>query len=57
MYRISAEDLRTVHDWVKDYERFWTHHLDRIKERSEEKMATRLARELQLAEKKKEKSE
>jgi hypothetical protein len=28
-----------VHDWVKTYERFWTHQLDRIKERAEMKMA------------------
>jgi len=34
--------LKPVHDWVKDYERFWTHHLDRIKERAERKMAARL---------------
>jgi hypothetical protein len=26
-----------VHDWVKRYEHFWTHHLDRIKERAERK--------------------
>jgi hypothetical protein len=27
---------------VKEYERFWTHHLDRIKERAEQKMNARL---------------
>lgn len=43
MYRLNARELKPVHDWVKDYERFWTHHLDRIKERAERKMATRLA--------------
>jgi len=57
MYRINGQELKTVHDWVKDYERFWTYHLDRIKERAEEKMAARLARELQAAEEKKETKE
>jgi len=56
MYRINAGELKTVHDWVKSYERFWTHHLDKVKERAEEKMAARMARELQAAEKKKEQS-
>jgi hypothetical protein len=28
---------------VKKYERFWTHHLESIKERAERKMAERLA--------------
>lgn len=39
LYRLNARELKPVHDWVKDYERFWTHHLDRIKERAEGKMA------------------
>lgn len=38
-----------MHDWVRTYELFWTHHLDRIKERAERKMAERLARENQLS--------
>ena len=37
-----------MHDWVKTYERFWAHQLNRIKERAERKMAERLARENQL---------
>lgn len=40
MYRLNARELKPVHDWVKEYERFWTHHLDRIKERAEQKMQT-----------------
>jgi hypothetical protein len=28
-----------VYDWVKTYERYWTHQLDQIKQRSELKMA------------------
>jgi hypothetical protein len=26
-----------VHEWVKTYERFWIHQLNRIKERAEHK--------------------
>jgi hypothetical protein len=48
MYRLNAEELKPVHDWVKTYERFWTRQLDRIKERAEQKMMDRIARESQL---------
>jgi len=43
LYRLEPKELKPLHDWVKKYERFWTHHLDRIKERAERKMADRLA--------------
>jgi DNA-binding transcriptional ArsR family regulator len=43
LYRLDAGELKPVHDWVKKYERFWAHHLDRIKERAERKMINRLA--------------
>lgn len=36
MYRLNARTLRPVYDWVKAYERFWTHQLDRIKARAEQ---------------------
>lgn len=48
LYRLDANELKPVHDWVKKYERFWGHHLDRIKERAERKMADRLATESKL---------
>jgi DNA-binding transcriptional ArsR family regulator len=38
LYRLNAKELRPVHDWVKNYERFWSHQLDRIKERAEQKV-------------------
>jgi DNA-binding transcriptional ArsR family regulator len=41
LYRLNAEELKPVHDWVKTCERFWTHHVDRIKERAERKVAER----------------
>jgi DNA-binding transcriptional ArsR family regulator len=37
LYRLNAEELKPVHDWVRTYERFWTHQLDRITERAERK--------------------
>src|SRR5688500_13235918 len=31
LYRLNATELRPVHEWVKRYERFWSHQIDRIK--------------------------
>ena len=47
LYRLNAKELKPVHDWVKMYERFWTHQIDQIKERAERKMMDRIARESQ----------
>jgi DNA-binding transcriptional ArsR family regulator len=35
LYELNGQQLKPVHDWVKGYERFWTHQLKRIKERAE----------------------
>ena len=35
LYQLNAQELKPVHDWVKNFERFWSHHVDRIKERAE----------------------
>ncbi len=45
LYRLNAKELKPVYDWVKTYERYWGHQLDRIKERAERKMTERSARE------------
>ena len=37
LYRLNAEQLKPVHDWVKSYERFWALQIGRIKERAEGK--------------------
>jgi DNA-binding transcriptional ArsR family regulator len=42
LYRLNAKELKPVHDWVKTYERYWTHQLGRIKERAERKMLERI---------------
>ncbi len=39
LYRLHAARLKPVHDWVKAYEQYWTHQIDRIKERAEKKAA------------------
>ena len=39
VYALNAERLKPVHDWVKEYEQFWTDQLSRIKVGAEEKMA------------------
>jgi DNA-binding transcriptional ArsR family regulator len=44
MYRLNAEGLKPVHDWVKVYERYWTHQIDQIKQRAERKVLERLVR-------------
>ena len=35
MYSLNGQELRPVYDWVKEYERFWEHQLQRIKDRAE----------------------
>jgi DNA-binding transcriptional ArsR family regulator len=46
LYRLNAKELKPVHDWVKNYECFWTNQLDRIKQQAEQKMTARLAQRL-----------
>ena len=45
LYRLQAGELKSVHDWVKTFERYWTHQISRIKERAEQKALERIARE------------
>ncbi len=54
LYRLNAKELKPVHDWVKTYERYWGHQLDRIKARAERKMKERPAHESQPAKDKEE---
>jgi len=39
MYRLNAAELKPVHDWVKTFEKYWTHQISRIKERAEQRAA------------------
>src|SRR5271163_3027383 len=42
MYRLNASELKPVHDWVKTFERYWTHQLGQIKQRAERKALERM---------------
>jgi DNA-binding transcriptional ArsR family regulator len=41
LYRLNAAELKPVHDWIQQYQRFWTHQLHRIKLRAEQKARER----------------
>jgi hypothetical protein len=40
-YQLEPQELKRVHDWAKKFEHFWSHQLDRIKERAERKAKER----------------
>lgn len=44
MYRLNAHGLKPIHDWVKVFERYWTHQIDQIKQRAERKALDRMVR-------------
>jgi len=44
LYRLNAAGLKPVHDWVKVFERYWTHQIDQVKERAERKALERMIR-------------
>src|SRR5215218_10036641 len=35
LYKLNAERLKPIHDWVRSFEPCWDRQLDRIKERAE----------------------
>src|SRR5215204_4220172 len=35
LYTLNGEGLEPVYEWVRHFQRFWSHHLDRIRERAE----------------------
>jgi DNA-binding transcriptional ArsR family regulator len=36
LYRLNPLELKPVHDWVSNFEHFWTDHLDSIKQAAEQ---------------------
>ena len=44
MYRLNADGLKPVHDWMKMFEHYWTHQVDQIKQRAERKALDRMVR-------------
>ena len=43
IYRLNPQELKPVHDWIQNFERFWTDHLDSIKQAAEQKAKLRAA--------------
>jgi DNA-binding transcriptional ArsR family regulator len=43
LYRTNADGIRPLHEWASEFERYWTHQLNRVKERAEKKAASRAA--------------
>jgi len=40
-YRTNAEGIRPLHEWASEFERYWSHQLNRVKERAEKLAAAR----------------
>ena len=45
LYRLNPKELKPVHDWIQNFERFWTDQLDSIKEAAEQKAKQLAARD------------
>jgi len=41
LYRTNAHAMRPLHELAETFERYWTHQLDRVKQRAEAKMKPR----------------
>ena len=39
LYRTNAQEIRPLHEWTGEFERFWRHQLNQVKERAEAKVA------------------
>jgi DNA-binding transcriptional ArsR family regulator len=37
LYRLNPQELKPVHDWIQNFERFWTDDLASIKQAAEQK--------------------
>ena len=37
LYQTNANALRPLHEWTSTFEKLWTHQLNRVKERAEQK--------------------
>jgi DNA-binding transcriptional ArsR family regulator len=35
LYALEGKELKHVHEWISKFERYWSHQLNRIKERAE----------------------
>jgi DNA-binding transcriptional ArsR family regulator len=39
LYRTNAQAIQPMHEWTRTFERYWSHQLNRVKERAEAKTA------------------
>jgi DNA-binding transcriptional ArsR family regulator len=46
VYRLNPKELKPVHDWIQNFERFWTDQLASIKEAAERKAKQLAARDI-----------
>lgn len=44
LYRTNATAIRPLHEWTSEFERFWRHQLNAVKERAEAKAAANLTK-------------
>jgi DNA-binding transcriptional ArsR family regulator len=56
VYRLNPRELKTVHDWVKHFERFWSHQIARIKARAEARASEQQRERIERARQPKEQS-
>ncbi len=42
LYRTNPQAIRPLHEWTQTFEKLWTHQLNRIKERAEQKELEKL---------------
>src|SRR4051812_34485476 len=41
LYRTNPEGIRPLHEWASEFERYWTHQLNRVRDSAEKKAASR----------------
>ena len=39
LYRLQPDELKPIYSWIKSFEQHWSHQLDRIKQRAEQRAA------------------
>ena len=44
LYALNPGQLKPVHDWITQFEKLWSHQLDRVKVRAERKAALRASK-------------
>ena len=43
LYRTNADSIRPLHEWAREFERYWSNQLNRVKERAEKRAADKAA--------------